>query len=109
MIINVCCCLQVFSIIIAAYRTELFSTAFTPPVSDNRELPVQVCLFSEVDDDNNIYGDRICNNGMACAISSILVAMMLMIVDLQIPCTNSTVGDLCWYQLVYYCWHTLTT
>ena len=62
---------------------------------DNRELPTRVCLFTEVDDDNNIYGDRICNNGMACAISSILVAMMLMIVDLQIPCTNSTVGGVC--------------
>ena len=56
---------------------------------DTRELPVGVCVFTETDDD--VYGDRICNNGIACAISSILVAMMLMIVDLQIPCTNSTV------------------
>ena len=76
---------QVFAIIIAAYRTELyFAREF-----GGRDQPVGVCTFH--DDDDDVYGDRICNNGIASAIISILVAMALMLIDLQIPCTNSTV------------------
>ena len=52
---------------------------------------MEVCIF--FDDEDDVYGDRICNNAIASAIVSILVAMMLMVVDLQIPCTNSTVSS----------------
>ena len=76
---------QVFAIIIAAYRTELFFAHET----GGCDQPVQVCTFD--DDADDVYGGCICNNGIASAIISVLVAMALMLIDLQIPYTNSTV------------------
>lgn len=81
--------------IIAAFRTELFSAAVTNfgrGIIRDRDLPLGICFF--LDEDDDVYGDRICNNAIASAIISILVAMALMIIDLQIPCTNETVCDL---------------
>jgi len=91
---------QVFAVIIAAYRAELFSAAISLRYDKggDRELPLGICFF--LDEDNDVYGDRICNNAIACAIVSILVAMALMIVDLQIPCTNAMVCDL-YINLLY--------
>jgi len=81
----------VFCIIIAAFRAELFSTAF---VTGDRDLPIGICFYVDFDDDDGdpvFYGDRVCNNAIAGAIMSILFAMAFMIVDLQIPCTTSMV------------------
>jgi len=87
-----CSTLQVFCIIIAAFRVELFSAALTANTGD-RDLPYRICLFIDADDDgdNRFYGDRVCNNAIAGAVMSILFAMGFMIVDLQMPCTTSTV------------------
>ena len=93
--------MQIFSIVIAAFRTELFSaatstTGLTTPqlIFDNsRELPLRVCFYKDTDDD--IYGDRICNNAMAASVISILVAIVLLVIDLQVPCVSSTVSEQC--------------
>ena len=89
--------LQVFSIVISAFRTELFSAAtfpvFPPPSSTDRDLPLGICFYQESDDD--IYGDRICNNAMAASVVSILVAIVLLMIDLQVPCVSSTVSEQC--------------
>ena len=69
----------------------MFSAYFiqsTTGRGDNRELPLDICLF--VDGEDDIYGDRICNNAIAGAIVSILIAMLLMLVDLYTPCFNDT-------------------
>lgn len=89
--------MQVFAIIIAAYRVELLSALITFTIigaTNDRDLPLGIYLFSDNDDD--IFGDHICNNAAASAVISILVAMMLMIIDLHIPCINKTVCGSCW-------------
>lgn len=78
--------LQVFCIVISAFRTELYFALN----GGNRDLPVLICLYSEDD----IYGDRICNNAVAASVTSILVAIVLLLIDLQIPCLSSKVGIL---------------
>ena len=83
--------LQVIAFVIAAFRVELFSTLdviFATGVQNDRGLPLGFCYF--VDNDDNVYGDRICNNAITASIISVLVAMMLMTVDLIVPCTSST-------------------
>ena len=82
--------MQIFSTVIAAFRTELFSSSFFP-TSDDRDLPLRVCFYEDTDD--NIYGDRICNNAMAASVVSILVAIVLLMIDLQVPCVSSTVSE----------------
>ena len=58
----------------------------------DRDLPLRICFFYDADDE--VYGDRICNNAIASAIVSILVATVLLVLDLQLPCLNSMVGTL---------------
>ena len=58
--------MQIFSIVISAFRTELFSATtiiLFPLPSTDRHLPLGVCFYEDSDD--NVYGDRICNNAMA--------------------------------------------
>lgn len=63
------------------YRNETNSTS----------LPIQICNYTE---DNGQYrGDRICNNAIAAAVSTILVAIVLMMIDLLLPCVNTTVSN----------------
>ena len=56
--------------------------------SIDRDLPVQLCVYFNEDDD--VYGDRICNNALAGSIISILVAMVLFLVDVQVPCVSTS-------------------
>jgi len=83
----------VFCIIIAAFRAELYTAAVGP--GGGRELPIRICFYFDEDVDPTYYGDRTCNNAIAGAIMSILFAMGFMIVDLQMPCTTSTVNLTC--------------
>ena len=96
--------MQVFSIVISAFRTELFSAATFPTSAPSspgdRDLPLGVCFYQESDDD--IYGDRICNNAMAASVVSILVAIVLLMIDLQVPCVSSTVSEQC-NVVLWYC------
>ena len=55
----------------------------------SRDLPLSICLY--VDKGDNVYGDRVCNNVLASAIASILVAQTLMVIDLHIPCVTAKV------------------
>ena len=90
---------QLVASAIAAFRTDLFSSAFNE--SGRRDLPFEICFYSK--DDGDYRGDRICTNALANAIVSILVAVALMMVDLLIPCLNSTVGiKYCDYNVVLY-------
>ena len=76
----------------AAFRTELFSAEFVDfvlPGFTGRGLPLAICFY--LDEGDDIYGDRICNNALAGAIITILVCMVLMMIDLQIPCTTPMV------------------
>ena len=92
--------LQVFSIIISAFRTELFSAELANtrnPFSENRDLPIFICYYEQPDDD--IYGDRICNNAMTASVISIIVAVVLLIIDLHVPCVSSAVSVLYQYYI----------
>ena len=85
--------IQVFSMVISVFRTELFSAEIASrrdPLTEDPELPVDICYYEEPD--NDIYGDSICNNTMAAAVTSILVAVVLMIIDFHVPCISSTVS-----------------
>ena len=76
--------------IIAAFRVELFSSAVSFVITaEDRDLPLGICFY--VDASESYYGDRVCNNGLAGAIMSILVTMLLIIVDMLLPFTTSTV------------------
>ena len=72
--------------IIVAYRVELYFS--TPVIGTN--LPVEICIYNE---NNTEYrGDRICNNAIGAAISTVIVAVVLMIIDLSIPCIETAVS-----------------
>jgi len=79
---------QLIASAVAALRADLFSSALNE--SGRRDLPWEICFYSE--DDGDYRGDRICNNALANAIVCILVAISLMMVELLIPCLNSTVS-----------------
>ncbi|XP_065901860.1 uncharacterized protein [Dysidea avara] len=70
---------------IAAFRADLFASSLNG--SGRRDLPVEICFYSE--DNGDFRGDRICNNALANAIVSILVALVLMMIDLMIPCLTA--------------------
>ena len=71
--------LQIFSIVIAAFTTELIHGK-----TQVDEAASSVCYYQR--------GDiHICIGLVAVAISSIMVCMMLMILDVLIPCVNKMV------------------
>ena len=80
------CCfiLQAFSIIIAAYTTEVGFTS-SDPIYPSRDI----CYFNGGAQKS---GHRICHNGIAAAVSSILICMMLLTFDAIIPCLNRSVS-----------------
>ena len=74
---------------VAAYRVELYSAlTSTSPMDD--EVPKNVCAFTNTGDDYR--GDRICNNAVAAAVCSVIVATVLMIIDLLVPCIDKSVS-----------------
>ena len=76
--------LQLFCIIIAAYTTE-FTLASG---AGNNHGVYQICYENPTAEDS---GHRICLSLMATAISSIMVCMVLMVLDVFIPCVDSMV------------------
>ena len=78
---------QVFSIIIAAYHSELY---FARDFESAEDQPVLVCAYNDPDDD--YYGYRACSNSIAAAIVAIFVCNVLLIIDLLIPCLNAGVS-----------------
>ena len=76
--------LQAFSIIIAAYTTELGFTSSEPILPS-----AAICYvnYAALKSDH-----RICHNGVAAAVSSILICMMLLTFDAIIPCLNRSVS-----------------
>ena len=53
-------------------------------------LPTEVC--NHIEDGNEYRGDRICNNAIGAAVATIIVAVILMIIDLLIPCIDTSVS-----------------
>ena len=94
--------------IIAAFRAELFSTAVSLVFigAGDRDLPLGICFY--VDASESYYGDRVCNNGLAGAIISVLVTIPLMLIDLLLPFTNSTVCSNTIFQAMYMITHAHT-
>lgn len=80
--------LQVLAISIAAYHAELYFAQGVPQAAENQ--PVAVCPYNDVDDD--YYGYRICANSIAASIVSLYVGVVLLIIDLLIPCLNTGVS-----------------
>jgi len=76
--------LQAFSIIIAAYTTEVLFTR-SDPIFPSAE----VCYLNDAAQKSDY---RICHNGIAVAVSSILICMMLLTFDTIIPCLNKSVS-----------------
>jgi len=82
---------------IAAFRVELEYN------QREEDLPMGICRY--IDDDGKYRGDRYCNNAIAASVVSILVAITLMMIDLQVPClsynysvSNLPVSCLCFLQ-----------
>jgi len=76
--------LQAFSVIIAAYTTELSFTSAEPII------PSRLICYANGGAEKSDH--RVCSNGIAAAISSILVSMMLLMFDAFIPCLDKTVS-----------------
>ncbi|XP_065896346.1 uncharacterized protein [Dysidea avara] len=68
-----------FSIVIAAYTAELVGTQADPIVRST-----VICFGNQYKESAH----RVCKNGIAAAISSILVCMMLLMFDVFIPCLD---------------------
>ena len=67
---------------------ELYFSAFV----EEPDVPVIVCFHTE---DNDEYrGDRICNNAIAAAIATFIVAVVLIPIDLLLPCVDTAVSNL---------------
>ena len=75
--------MQLFSIIIAAYTTEITFATSNPDSAVGT-----ICYDNPAAEDS---GHRICHSLVAAAISSILICMVLMIFDVFIPCVDKTV------------------
>jgi len=63
--------------------------SFVFGIGGDRDLPLGICFYFDASE--SYYGDRVCNNGLAGAIASILVVIPLMLMDLLLPFSNSTV------------------
>ena len=79
--------LQLVASGVAAYRVELYSSTFV----NGANLPTKICHYNETS--NEYRGDRICNNAIGAAVSTVIVAVVLMIIDLLIPCIDTAVSD----------------
>ena len=79
--------LQLVASGVAAYRVELYSSTFV----NGTDLPTQICHYNE--NSNEYRGDRICNNAIGAAVSTVIVAVVLMIIDLLIPCIDTAVSN----------------
>ena len=75
---------------VAAYRVELYS-ALISTEGINNEVPKNICAHTSTGDDYR--GDRICNNAIAAAVCSVIVAIVLMIIDLLVPCIQKSVSS----------------
>ena len=77
---------------VAAFRTELFFAH----ILDNEgksigdDIPIGVCWH--VEDSGNYRGDRMCNNAMGAAVSTVIIAVMLLIIDMIVPCLSAGVS-----------------
>ena len=80
---------QVLAISIAAYHSELYFARFVPQAAENQ--PVSICLYNDLDDD--FYGYRICSNSIAASIVSVFICIILLIIDLLIPCLSAGVSN----------------
>ena len=88
-----------FSIIVAAYISELrFTTA-------NAIYPSTAICYDNPAAEHSDY--RICHNGIAAAVSSILVCMVLLILDLFIPCLDKVVGMQCRVCVHFGVWYSV--
>ena len=91
----------------AAYRTELFfayeleemkrvndqigdQTDKTSIGVEDTGLPTEVCWY--VEDSGDYRGDRFCNNAMGAAVLTVITAVMLMIIDMIVPCLSAGVS-----------------
>ena len=72
-----------FCVTVAAYTTEI-----TTPSTHSAGAVYLICYGNPKAETS---GHRICHSLMATAISSIMVCMMLMIIDLFIPCVDTKV------------------
>ena len=79
--------LQLVASGVAAYRVELYSSTFV----NGADLPTEICHYNE--NSNEYRGDRICNNAIGAAVSTVIVAVVLMIIDLLIPCIDTAVSN----------------
>ena len=70
----------------AAYRVELYS-ALTAGAGNE---PTKICNYTS--NSSEYRGDRICNNALAAGVSTVIVAVVLMIIDLLIPCVDKSVS-----------------
>ena len=81
--------LQAFCVVISAYTTEIFIMfQYTSSTYYSFDPVAEICYNNPIAKES---GHRICHSLMATAISSIMVCMMLMIIDLFIPCVNTMV------------------
>ena len=81
----------------AAYRAELFfayeieGIATKRNISIDHNLPTNICWH--IEDGGNYRGDRLCNNAMGAAVITVIIAVMLLIIDMIVPCLSAGVSE----------------
>jgi len=79
--------LQAFSIVIVSYTVEL---TYVQPTNNDFDIVASNLICYE-NPHTMSSGHRICHNGVAAAVSSILVCIILLIIDAFIPCVHDKV------------------
>ena len=54
------------------------------------DIPTEICWHKE--DGGNYRGDRMCNNAVGAAVCTVIIAMMLLIIDIIVPCLSAAVS-----------------
>ena len=57
----------------------------------NTDVPVEICWH--VENEEQYRGDRICNNAVGAAVCTVIISVMLMIIDMLVPCLSAGVSE----------------
>ena len=79
---------------VTAYRTEMFFSGeleFNTNGRINTDVPIHICWH--VENEEQYRGDRICNNAVGAAVCTVIISVMLMIIDMLVPCLSAGVSE----------------
>ena len=78
---------------VTAYRTEMYFSGELEITfgHGNTDVPIAICWH--VEDEDQYRGDRICNNAVGAAVCTVIISVMLMIIDMLVPCLSAGVSE----------------